>query len=591
MRLKSLLLTRRSFVTALAAHVPLHSLQAQDIRYTRLAHPKTHFDLKRYSSRRQWQARRSHLRHQILGAAGLLPFPDRDTIQSQIVKCNLHDNFCTEAVLIETLPGYYVGGTVYRPLDTTRRWPAVLIPHGHWKHGRVEDIPSYSVPALGINLALQGYVALAWDMTGYNDTKQTPHDFGGWREQLWAFNPLGLQLWNSIRALDYVLSRPDVDGRRIACTGASGGATQTILLTAVDNRVTCSAPVNMISAIYQGADPCEEAPNLRLGTNNVEIASMMAPRPMLMVSCTGDWTHNTPRQEYPAVKSTYALFDRADYVENAHFNADHNYDRNTREAVYRFLSKHMLGQPGASFTEQPAPDIESEELLSLTSGIAPPDDALEYDALFAQWRALFTKQDVSRTALRTACGAQWPTRVGASEFGERLILTRIGKKDRVPALWLRGRGTPAVIIHPDGLQAARESPELKQIREAGRPVLAIDVFQTGVAQAPREEGGRWYLSYNQTDDANRVQDILTALAWLRSQTKDEPELIGIGSAALWVVLAAAIAPRQPVVIADLTPFENTDDVLRDHCFIPCLQRAGGIAGATKLLRNLRPKLS
>ena len=279
MRLKNLLLTRRSFVTALAAHVPLHLLQAQDIRHTRLAHPKTHFDLKRYSSRRQWQARRSHLRHQILGAAGLLRLPDRDTIQSQVVKRNRHDNFCTEAVLVETLPGYYVGGTVYRPLDTTRRWPAVLIPHGHWKHGRVEDIPSYSVPALGINLALQGYVAFAWDMTGYNDTKQTPHDFGGWREQLWAFNPLGLQLWNSIRALDYVSSRPDVDGRRIACTGASGGATQTILLTAVDDRVTCSAPVNMISAIYQGADPCEEAPNLRLGTNNVEIASMMAPRP------------------------------------------------------------------------------------------------------------------------------------------------------------------------------------------------------------------------------------------------------------------------------------------------------------------------
>ena len=250
----------------------------------------------------------------------------------------------------------------------------------------------------------------------------------------------------------------------------------------------------------------------------------------------------------------------------------------------------MLGQPGASFAEQPTPDIEPEELLSLASGVAPPD-ALEYDEVFAQWRTFFIRQDGDRRALRTACGAQWPSRVGASEFGERLILTRIGKKDRVPALWLRGRGTPAVIVHPDGSEAAKESREGKQIRDAGRPLLAIDVFRTGVAQAPREEGGRWYLSYNQTDDANRIQDILTSLAWLRSQTKEEPELIGIGPAALWVVLAAAITPHPVSIVADLAPFENSDDVLRDHCFIPCLQRAGGITAATKLVRKLRPKLT
>jgi dienelactone hydrolase len=96
--------------------------------------------------------------------------------------------------------------------------PAVLIPHGHWKHGRTEDLPSYSVPALGINLARQGYIAFAYDMVGFNDTRQTPHSFGGWSETLWAFNPMSLQLWNSIRAVDYLQSLPDVDGHRIAAT-------------------------------------------------------------------------------------------------------------------------------------------------------------------------------------------------------------------------------------------------------------------------------------------------------------------------------------------------------------------------------------
>ena len=179
----------------------------------------------------------------------------------------------------------------------------------------IENIPSYSVPALGISLARQGYVAVSWDMLGYNDARQIPHDFGGhWREQLWSFNPLGLQLWNSIRVLDYVVTRPDVDNERIACTGASGGATQTILLTAVDSRVSCAVPVNMVSASYQGADPCEEAPNLRLGSNNVEIASMTAPRPMLLVSCTGDWTRNTPTVEFPAIQSIYRLYNKPNAI-------------------------------------------------------------------------------------------------------------------------------------------------------------------------------------------------------------------------------------------------------------------------------------
>src|SRR5690242_10887303 len=130
-------------------------------------------------------------------------------------------------------------------------------------------------------------------MVGYNDTKQTSHGFGGKSEDLWRFLPLGLQLWNSIRVTDFLEALPDVDASKIAATGASGGGTQTFLLTAVDDRIAVSAPVNMISAIMQGGDACENMPGLRIGTFNVEIGAMMAPRPMLMVSATGDWTKNT----------------------------------------------------------------------------------------------------------------------------------------------------------------------------------------------------------------------------------------------------------------------------------------------------------
>lgn len=582
---------RRFLLAGLLGRFPPQPAANQDIRNTELAHPKTNFALRSYSSRREWELRRLHLRRQILGAGGLLPLAPSGSVKVEIVGRDRYNGFATESILLETLPGYFVGATIYRPQDTTRRWPAVLIAHGHWKRGRVEHLPSYSVPALGANLALQGYVAIAWDMVGFNDTRQTPHDFGGWREQLWGFNPLGLQLWNSIRVVDYIVSRRDVDPRRVACTGASGGATQTILLSAVDSRIACSAPVNMISASYQGADPCEEAPNLRLGTNNVEIASLMAPRPMLVVSCTGDWTRNTPVTEYPAIRQVYDLYGRADAVRNAHFEAEHNYDAHTRRAVYQFLAQHLQNRPDAHIPDQPLPPLRAEDLLS--GGPELPSSALNYDGVFAKWIGLSRRSTAADTsgiqtlaAMQAALGCVWPDRVESSGFGDRLLMKRAGEQESIPALWLPGRGTPAVLIHSEGSEASRDSHEIKRLRSEGRPVLSVDVFQTGLAQGARERGGRWFLSYNQTDDANRVQDILTALSWLRGLTREEPQLVGMGRAAIWTVFAGAVA-RYPVsVIADVSANSGSDEDMRDHFFVPGIQRAGGLPAAVRLNQKL-----
>src|SRR5215472_195530 len=130
-------------------------------------------------------------------------------------------------------------------------------------------------------------------------------------------------------AIDFLQFLPDVDPERIAMTGASGGGTQTFLLYAVDDRIKWAAPVNMISAIMQGGSPCENAANLRVGVFNVEIGAMMAPRPLLRVAATGDWTRNTPREEYPAIRHIYELYDRAADLEMKQFDAPHNYNRDS----------------------------------------------------------------------------------------------------------------------------------------------------------------------------------------------------------------------------------------------------------------------
>ena len=113
------------------------------------------------------------------------------------------------------------------PAGYVRAPSSIINPHGHWARGQLQDDPDLAAPGRYINMALQGHVAFGYDMIGYNDTFQLPHDFLGQREGLWGISLLALQLWNSIRAVDFVESLPEVDPQRIGCTGASGGGSQT----------------------------------------------------------------------------------------------------------------------------------------------------------------------------------------------------------------------------------------------------------------------------------------------------------------------------------------------------------------------------
>jgi dienelactone hydrolase len=545
--------------------------------------PKTEFALETYNLS-DWQARHKRLRQQILSAAGLLSMPERTALQPKIIRVYEEGRFLVETLTIETLPGYVVGANLYRPKQLAGRVPAVLIPHGHWKRGRVEQIEQYSVPALAGNLAIQGYVAFTWDMVGYNDTRQTPHDFGGWREQLWGFSPLGLQLWNAIRAVDYVQSRPEVNPDRIAVTGASGGGTQTFLLSAVDERIRLSAPVNMVSAHYQGGDPCEEAPNLRLnGANNVEFTALMAPRPLLLISCSRDWTKHTPEREFPAIRQIYHLFGASDRARHEHFDAPHNYNAGSRNAFYTWLHSYW-GKTGTPAPADVSITLPPEQLLA---GIGKREN--HYKHVFEQWRTIASSSnDLTgaarlREQLRFALGADVPSTVRLMQSGDAAYLTRVGVGDRIPAAHYGGKGRPVLLLHTDGVSAAKKTPEFQQLRDAGRPVLLVDLFQTGRARERREKNGRWFLCYNRSDDAERVQDILTALRFLRSQYGEVPELSASALAATWALFAAAVDPEAVVFDAARNTLSGTDEEMKQNFFVPVIQRAGGIRAAETIL--------
>jgi dienelactone hydrolase len=513
--------------------------------------------------------------------------PKKTPLHPQIFGRIENRTYSIEKVLLETMPGYYLGGNLYRPLKPAppEGFPAIATPHGHWVYGRLEHSEVASVPARAINLAQQGFVVFAYDMVGYNDTIQTPHDFATPLDNLWNFGPLPLQLWNSIRVVDFLESLPGVNAKKIGATGASGGGTQTFLLAAVDDRVAFDAPVNMISTIMQGGSPCENTPGLRFDTFNVDIGAIMAPRPMLMVAATGDWTRNTPREEYPAIKAIYELYDRAVNLDMVQIDAPHNYNKNSREAVYKFFGNRVLGESDDSKLKEKNIRLEKlGDMLALHNRTLPAG-ALDLEGVRRLWiereKEALALVRPEKEMLELALGSEWPKRVIAETPGERFSLTREGRGDRVTGFAVKGQGTPIVLVHPDGMEAARKSAEFAEIVKLGRPVYVVEAFQTGSAVAPRKRDEKMFLTFNRSDDAERVQDILTALAWIKPASV---ELRGVGKAAIWCQFAAAVAQVQVTFRGSLGSFTGTDQDFLDSFFVPGIQRAGGLAAAKALAR-------
>jgi hypothetical protein len=302
---------------------------------------------------------------------------------------------------------------------------------------------------------------------------------------------------------------------------------------------------------------------------------------MFMAAATGDWTRNMLTEEYPAVRAIYDLYGKGDDVEATLLDAPHNYNQANREAMYAFFGKHILGEKDAARLKERSFTVEKLQDLLVLHNRTLPANALTFQGLFDLWMRLAKEQSGDpRERLSYALAADWPARVLDQIDGDRILLGRPGKGDRIPGIWLKGANPPALVVHPDGAEAARRTPEVARLLASGRAVLAIDAFQTGGAVAPRDRSVSMFLTFNKSDDANRVQDILTALAWLNAPST---RLIGLGKAAVWCTFAAAVA-RQPVDLqADLGAFTGSDEDYIKEFFVPGIERAGGLQAARELI--------
>ena len=384
---------------------------------------KTQLDefAKSYHDVAEWEARAKNLREGILCGAELWPLPTKTPLNPIIRDKREYAGYTVGNVAFESLPGVFVTGSFYRPRSGQGPFPAVLCTHGHWwtlpdQYGRYQA----SKQTLCANLARMGAVVFAPDMVGWGNwvidgTEKIPPDEKNClritfpksnttilldgpqtiRDHVRNPKVLKQQLWNNMRALDFLISLGNVAPQRIGVTGASGGGLQTFLLAAVDERVAVSIPVCMVSAEYTSDCICDYGMPIHLSqmhqTNSAEIAALAAPRAQLVISNGQDWTKHVPEIEFPYIQNVYRLYGKQDNVENLHLvNEGHDYKISKRLGAYRFFAKHLnlsldkaLNPDGS---EREAVIEKIENMLVFTPNHPKPNraisDSKEIDELF-----------------------------------------------------------------------------------------------------------------------------------------------------------------------------------------------------------------
>ncbi len=613
----------------------------------------------------EWAVRAERVRRNLLVATGLWPMPPRTPLKPVIHGKIEQPDYTVEKVYFQSFPGFFVTGNLYRPKGRLGPCPAVLSPHGHWKNGRFlearpddirrqldsgaerfEAAARSPLQARCVQLARMGCVVFHYDMLGYADSLQIPeslaHGFAKQRPEFnsptnWGlFSPqaearlqsvLGLQTWNSIRALDFLCSLPDVDVARIGVTGASGGGTQTFLLCALDPRPAVSFPAVMVSTAMQGGCTCENASLLRVDTGNVEIAALFAPKPLGMTAAD-DWTKEMPMKGFPQLQQHFAMLGARDNVMlEPLLQFGHNYNAPSRAAMYRWFNRHLrLGAPEPieerDFTflgpdqltvwddQHPKPDAgpdferhllraindRDERLLALSQN-SLPEFRHSYGGAFdiILGRDLARAGAVSRAAYRRADRGYYTQHLALLRnlsHSEEFPFIILEPKPPGPhaVIWLDGAGKNA--LFPDPQNPSRPAPAIEKLLRAGVTVLSADLLyqgeflpdsqpltQTRKVPNPREAAA-YTFGYNYPLFAQRVHDILSLIQFTRQHLPhlERLDLVGLNGAGPWTAAARAQSGRTVERLALDTAgfrFANITN-LHDPDFLPGAVKYGDL---------------
>ena len=314
-----------------------------------------------YADKSAWEARKEILRREVrerLGIDKLLPMCSTEA--PEYGKIRKFDGYSVQNFRLKTVNGHTVCGSIYAPLGKSKgKHPLIICPNGHFYQGRYGKVQQQRLATL----ARMGAVCVDYDLWGWGESED---EVGTAAHQTAEAHVM--QALNGIRILDRMIKRKDIDNKRVGVNGGSGGGSQVVLLTVLDNRYTAANPVVSMSSWFDGGCPCESGMPIQLaggGTCNAELAAMFAPHPMMVVSDGGDWTATTPEVEYPYLQRIYGFYDAKDKVSNIHLPSErHDFGPNKRNAVYKFFIE-TFGLDASKLDESKV-TIENEDALRFT---------------------------------------------------------------------------------------------------------------------------------------------------------------------------------------------------------------------------------
>jgi len=612
-----------------------------------------HFPFTVPESARQWAERADAVRLQTRVSLAIHPMPKLAEPVATIHGRRVMDGYSIEKVILESVPGHYVTGSLYRPAGDaatnaeTKKRPAVLYAHGHWDNGRFyEASPAAAkiliatgqerfmnaainhMQAACVQLARMGCVVLQYDMIGYADSLQVSfdraHRWGlpnihnaesnrsGWpffsaTAEGYGQSIMGLQTINTIQAFEMLRGLDDVDGDRIAITGASGGGTQSFIATAVEPRLAGSLPAVMVSTAMQGGCVCENACGLRVATGNIELAGLTAPRPLAMTTAN-DWTINMPQDGFPELVKLYQLVGDAKDVQlitGAHF--PHNYNHVTRVAMYGWMNRLFklgLSEPvleedfellrSADLTvwddqhPRPASGMEAEqaflaawgEQIDSALGLGANDSADEraekLRLIREGWRSVTAWSEASRGHLATSGTVKRESESQGKKQAD--VFLALGKNSNAAdaASWQRRI-----------VEAAVDSSKSTWTLAALDPVTGDEYSEAPVVRNPRPAAAFTY-GYNAPPLVRRLGVVLDALEQVRSDGSERVRLIASDDQILLAALAAIHDPETVASVIWVTSSAEDDPLrviasIRDPQFIPNGLRYQGLEGLKAVL--------
>lgn len=617
-------------VSAFAAEIP-RALKAgelpKDPRLAPLKDLDGYFPFTPPNTREAWESRAEEVRLQMRIALGLYPEPTRNPLKAVVYGRIEQPDYTVEKVYFETMPGFYFTGSLFRP-RTPGKHPATLLPHGHWRNARFwvrtddemkkelesggEVLPESGksiFQSMGVQLARMGIVALMYDMQGDCDAQQFSHElthrFAKQRPEMnthenWGlYSPqaeahaqsiMGLQTWNSMRALDFLTSLPDVDAKQLACTGASGGGTQTMMVAALDPRLTVACPAVMVSTAMQGGCTCENASLLRVGTGNIEIAALFAPKPQ-GITTAKDWTIELPTKGFPELQKLYGLYDARDKVAMWHMpQFPHNYNSVTRHEIYRWFNTHFgLKLSPTALTERDYPLLTKEQLTVWDDKHPAPPGGDDFERKLLKWWHEDAQSQIALGPLAAVQinGPAWRSLIGwrgpkpvtvemstegkvqgggktyrvatalltARDGSYQLPVLEIGPSvpETREVLWLSERGKASLFT-----ESGEVRPEVCRLLDAGASVASIDLFGQGEFQAdgqplkttPRvknpRESAAFTFGYNPAVFASRVHDVCEILSFEPTKPLKPRSIVALDGAGPIAAIALAVMPSSPV---------------------------------------------